>query len=83
MIVLNSTDVIHHYTCYQFCHKPFMLLFTMAHGQVRYVVDVLNATDKSFLFQLIYSVQLQYENMHNTQMVMHFTASAGDVSSAR
>ena len=47
------------------------------------VIDGLNYIDKSFIFQLISIVQLPFEKVYDTQVVIHTATRTSDVSLAR
>ena len=51
-------------------------------GDVRELVDGLNSTDKSYLFQLMATVQITDSNIYYIHMVMHSSTSNADVSLA-
>ena len=44
------------------------------------MVDILNANDKRYIFQLISTVQLPGAKMYDTQMAMQYETSFEDVS---
>ena len=52
-------------------------------GHRREVVYGLNATDKSFLFQLISTMQIPGEKTYDTQMEIHSVTPTSDVGLAR
>ena len=82
MVVLNNTDAPHHLFLSMLSQAFYVISDhgIFATGHVREVVDGLNATEKIFLSQLMYTMQLTSEKRDGTQMVINSTNSTEDIS---
>ena len=82
MVVLSTTYVTLYYTSCQFL-QVFSIIINrgiISLGIYREVVDVLNITYKSFILQLMSTVQLPGEKGQEKQMVMHTgTRTSNDI----